>query len=101
MGRKKKRMNCDCRKYLCPIRDLIQSSALIGTINCGLFFKKFVCLFISMKYYLFEVVKFEKRKEVLVPYYERFNPDNLFHWNDKLFKKFVSMKHDPQSKSSN
>lgn len=54
-----------------------------------------------MKYYLFEVVKFEKRKEVLVPYYERFNPDNLFHWNDKLFKKFVSMKHDSQSKSSN
>lgn len=97
MGRKKRRMNCDCRKYLCPIRDLIQSSALIGTINCGLFFKKFVCLLVSMKY-LFEVVKFEKRKEVPVPY-ERFNPErfNLFHWNDKLFKKFVSMKHDSKT----
>ena len=55
-GKKKKRMNHDCRKYQCPtIRDLIQSSPLIGTINGGLLFKKFVCLLISMKYRLFKV----------------------------------------------
>lgn len=40
-GKKKKRMNHDCRKYQCPtIKDLIQSSPLIRTINCGLLFKK-------------------------------------------------------------